>query len=216
MRRVVVTGLGAISPCGLDVESNWAAITAGQPGTGLITRFDTEGWRVRIAAEVKGFDPSVSINRREQRRMDLFTQYGMVATHEAVCDAGLDPDARLGERAGVYVGSGIGGINEIEQGAIAVAADGPRAVNAFFIPKSLSNLTGGHIAIRYGAMGPSLCISTACAVGNHSIGEAWLTTFQIFTGEGWVPTMFVSMRNIHPGAAVARTWMPTNASRWGY
>jgi 3-oxoacyl-[acyl-carrier-protein] synthase II len=175
MRRVVVTGLGAISPCGLNVESNWAAITAGQPGTGLITRFDTEGWRVRIAAEVKNFDPSVSINRREQRRMDLFTQYGMVAAHEAICDAGLDPDVRLGEQAGVYVGSGIGGINEIEQGAIAVEARGPRAVSAFFIPKSLSNLTGGHIAIRFGAMGPSLCISTACAVGNHSIGEAWRT-----------------------------------------
>ncbi|MFT5679721.1 MAG: 3-oxoacyl-[acyl-carrier-protein] synthase II [Myxococcota bacterium] len=175
MRRVVVTGLGAVSPCGLTHNSNWAAITAGQSGTGLITRFDTEGWRVRIAAEVKGFDPETCISRREVRRMDLFTQYGMVAAHEAICDAGLDPDARLGEQAGVYVGSGIGGINEIEQGAIAVHERGPRAVSAFFIPKSLSNLTGGNIAIRYGAMGPSLCISTACAVGNHSIGEAWRT-----------------------------------------
>lgn len=173
MRRVVVTGLGAVSPCGLTRDSNWAAITAGQSGTGLITRFETDGWRVRIAAEIKGFDPSVCIGRRDVRRMDLFTQYGMVAAHEAICDAGLDPDAPLGESAGVYVGSGIGGINEIEQGAIAVNARGPRAVSAFFIPKSLSNLTGGHIAIRYGAMGPSLCISTACAVGNHSIGEAW-------------------------------------------
>ncbi len=175
MRRVVVTGLGAVSPCGLTHESNWAAISAGRSGTGFITRFDTEGWRVRIAAEVKDFDPTISIDRREVRRMDLFTQYGMVAAHEAIFDAGLDPDTPLGERAGVYVGSGIGGINEIEQGAIAVHQDGPRAVNAFFIPKSLSNLTGGHIGIRYGAMGPSLCISTACAVGNHSIGEAWRT-----------------------------------------
>ena len=107
--------------------------------------------------------------------MDLFTQYGVVATHEALLDAGLEPEVRLGERAGVYVGSGIGGINEIEKGAIAVHERGPRAVNAFFIPKSLANLTGGHIAIRHGAMGPSLCVSTACAVGNHSIGEAWRT-----------------------------------------
>ena len=173
MDRVVVTGLGAISPCGLDASSTWSAIAAGRSGVGPITRFDTTDWKVQIAAEIRDFDPTAVIDRRELKRMDLFTQYGIVAAHEALVDAGLDPASPLGDRAGVYVGSGIGGINEIEQGALAVDARGPKAVGPFFIPKCLANLTAGHISMRYGIRGPSLCVTTACAVGNHSIGEAW-------------------------------------------
>ena len=172
MNRVVVTGLGVVSPCGKDVATTWDAVVAGRSGVGRISRFCTDGWRVQIAAEVNDL-PTGVIDAREARRMDRFTQFAMMAAHEAMLDAGLDTQRPLGPRAGVYVGSGIGGLNEIEQGAIAVHNDGPRAVGPFFIPKSLTNLAAGHISIRYGASGPSLCVSTACAAGNHSIGEAW-------------------------------------------
>lgn len=173
MERVVVTGLGAISPCGLDVAQTWAAIVAGQSGAGPITAFSTEGWKVRVAAEVKGFDPVETFGRRDARRMDRFTQFGVAAAEEAIQDAGLAASAPLGERAAVYVGSGIGGIHEIEKGSIDVHQSGPRAVSPFFVTKCLSNLTAGHISIRFGIQGPCLSVSTACAVGNHSIGEAW-------------------------------------------
>ncbi|MFT4977623.1 MAG: 3-oxoacyl-[acyl-carrier-protein] synthase II, partial [Myxococcota bacterium] len=132
-----------------------------------------EGWRVTIAAEVKDFDPSTLLGHRAARRMDRFTQLGVVAAHEALVDAGLDLEQPLGDRAAVYVGSGIGGIQEIEKGSIAVHERGPRAVSPFFVTKCLANLTAGHISIRYGVRGPSLSVTTACAVGNHSIGEAW-------------------------------------------
>ncbi|MEL6343343.1 MAG: beta-ketoacyl-ACP synthase II [Myxococcota bacterium] len=173
MRRVVITGLGAVSPIGGTVPETWASVLAGKTGTAPITNFDAAGWKVQIAAEVKDFDHRGLLDRRDLKRMDRFTQFGVVAAHEAVVDAGLDPETPLGERAGVYVGSGIGGINEIEQGSITVAEKGPRGLSPFFIPRCLANLSAGFIAIRHGIQGPSLAISTACAVGNHSIGEAW-------------------------------------------
>jgi len=173
VERVVVTGLGAISPCGNDVPTNWTAIRDGHSGVGRITRFETEGWKVQIAAEVNDFDANEILGRRQARRMDRFTQLGVVAAHEALLDAGLDLSEPLGDRAGIYVGSGIGGIQEIEKGSIAVHENGPKAVSPFFITKCLANLTAGHLSIRYGARGPILSVTTACAVGNHSIGEAW-------------------------------------------
>lgn len=173
MERVVVTGLGAISPCGLDVASTWSAICNGQSGVGPITLFDASAGRVRIAAEINQFDVGAYFDRREARRMDRFTQFGVIAAKEALEDAGFDLTVPLGERAAVYVGSGIGGIREIEEGSIAVKERGPRGVSPFFVTKCLANLTAGHISIRYGVQGPSLSVTTACAVGNHSIGEAW-------------------------------------------
>jgi len=171
MRRVVVTGLGAVSPCGLDVPMTWASVCAGRSGIARIEAFDTTGWPVQIAGEARDFDPQAHFSRRSLRRLDRFCQFAMVAAREALADAGLA--GHLGDRAGVYVGSGIGGVQEIERSAVEQAAHGPKSVSAFFIPKSLTNLATGHIAMEHGARGPSLCITTACATGSHSIGEGW-------------------------------------------
>lgn len=171
MRRVVVTGLGAVSPCGADVPSTWSAICAGRSGIGRITAFDTTDWAVQIAGEASDFDPEAHFPRKELRRLDRFSQFALVAAREALADAGVV--GPLGDRAGVYMGSGIGGIGEIEDGAVLQHERGPKGLSPFFIPKALTNLAAGHIAMEHGARGPSLCITTACATGNHSIGEAW-------------------------------------------
>ena len=173
LHRVVVTGLGAVSPVGNDVASTWASLMAGRSGVGTITRFDASEWPVRIAAELKGFDPCPVLERKTLKRLDPFIQYGLYAAHEALLDAGLDTEQPLGDRAGVYVGSGIGGIGDIANTANGLMTDGFKSISPFFIPKALTNLAGGQIAMRYGMRGPSLCISTACATGNHSLGEAW-------------------------------------------
>ncbi len=174
MRRVVVTGLGAISPVGLDAPSSWSAILEGSSGLGKITSFDATGWPVQIAAEIPDFQPKY-LDARSLRRMDRFTQLAVEASAEALLDAQLSLDEPLGEEAGVYIGSGIGGILEIAAGAERIKERGPRGLGALFITKSLANLASGMAAIRFGAKGPSLTISTACAAGNHSIGEAYRT-----------------------------------------
>ncbi|MCB9677888.1 MAG: beta-ketoacyl-ACP synthase II [Alphaproteobacteria bacterium] len=178
-RRVVVTGLGTVNPCGLDVASTWDAMVAGRSGTGLLTRFDSADLRSQIAGEIKGFDGEAIFGKRNVRRLGLFMQYAIVAADEALRDAGftlvegqpiegVDP-----ERFGVYVGTGIGGFPEIAEEAEHMLAEGTSRISPIFIPRALNNLAGGQLAIRYQAMGPSLCIATACAVGNHSIGEAY-------------------------------------------
>lgn len=175
-RRVVITGLGTISPCGLDVATTWAEVVAGRSGVSTITRFDATDLPSRIAGEVVGFDGEARFGRRAVKRLGLFMQYALAAAEEAMADAGFVqeqgpwPDP---ERFGVYVGSGIGGFPEIVDGAEEMAVSGPRRISAYFIPRSLINLATGQISIRFNAQGPSLCIATACAVGNHSIGEAW-------------------------------------------
>ena len=173
MRRVVLTGLGAVSPCGLDAPSSWDAVLAGRSGTGPIQGWDTSGWAVQVAGEVSGFDPHAHFDRKAARRLERFVQFALVAAREAVADAGLPTGARLGERAGVYIGSGIGGTPAIARNAAVLADRGPRRISPFFIPQALSNLAGGYVAMELGCEGPSLCVSTACATGNHSIGEAW-------------------------------------------
>lgn len=181
-QRVVITGLGAVSPCGNDVASTWDAMLAARSGIGPVTRFDAAGLPCRIAGEVKGFDGEARLGKRAVRRLGLFMQYAIAASDEAVADAGYDlaridggeggawPDP---ERFGVYVGSGIGGFPEIVAEAETLLSEGIERVSALFIPRSLINLAAGQVAIRYGAQGPSLCLATACAVGNHAIGEAW-------------------------------------------
>lgn len=173
MRRVVVTGLGAVTPCGNDVASTWSAMVDGRPATATVTRFDASAFPVRIAAEVKGFEAERWIDRKLARRLDLFAQYAMVATLEACRMAGVEPSAEGDPRFGVYVGTGIGGLQEIVTGALEYEKRGYKGLSPFFIPRALTNLAGGHIAIHFGAQGPSLCVTTACATGNHSIGEAW-------------------------------------------
>jgi len=173
MHRVVLTGLGAVSPCGLDAPSSWEAVRDGRSGIGPITHWDASGWAVRIAGQVDGFDPLQHFDRKQARRLERFVQFALVAAREAVADAGLPTGTRLGERAGVYVGSGIGGTPSIARNAAILAERGPRRISPFFIPQALTNLAGGHIAMELGCEGPSLCVATACATGNHSIGEAW-------------------------------------------
>ena len=144
-------------------------------GLGLerITHFDATDWPVQIAGEVKDFDWATRVGPKAPRRMDLFSIYAVAAAQEAVKTRDLPQERELGDRAGVYVGSGIGGIREIAEKALIFDEKGARGLGPFFIPKSLTNLAGGHVAIAHRARGPSLCISTACATGNHSIGEAW-------------------------------------------
>jgi 3-oxoacyl-[acyl-carrier-protein] synthase II len=177
-RRVVVTGLGAVSPCGNDVPGMWQAMVEARSGITRVTRFDVAGMDSQIAGEVKGFDGAARLGSREVRRLGLFMQYALAAGDEAMADAGLAIPGREGfrpdpERVGVYVGSGIGGFPEIVESAAVVLTEGMSRLSAYFIPKSLINLATGQLAIRHQAKGPSLVVATACAVGNHSIGEAW-------------------------------------------
>jgi 3-oxoacyl-[acyl-carrier-protein] synthase II len=172
--RVVITGLGTVNPCGHGVSQTWDNVTAGRSGIDRISRFDATDWPVQIAGEVRDWNPADHLDRRSIKRMDRFMQFAMVASMEATSDAGLEAGENgLGDRAGVFIGTGIGGLAEIVKGADAYQTEGHRGLTPFFIPRALTNLAAGHVAMRLGARGPSLCVSTSCATGNHSIGEAW-------------------------------------------
>ena len=171
-RRVVVTGLGIVSPVGVGVDEAWASILAGRSGIGPITRFDASGFPVRIAGEVKGFDVSKWLSAKEARRYDTFIHYGLVAAMESIRDAGLEGWSGDKERAGVCIGSGIGGLPMIEETHVAYAAGGLRKVSPFFVPGTIINMISGLLSIHYGYKGPNLATVTACSTANHSIGEA--------------------------------------------
>src|SRR6185312_15779899 len=171
-RRVVVTGLGIVSPVGIGVEEAWPTILAGRSGIGPITRFDASAFPSRIAAEVKNFDVSRWLSGKEARRYDTFIHYGLVATMEAVGDARLDDFAGDKERCGVCIGSGIGGLPMIEDTQRAYLQGGPRKISPFFVPGSIGNMVAGLASIHYGFQGPNLGTVSACSTGNHSIGEA--------------------------------------------
>jgi 3-oxoacyl-[acyl-carrier-protein] synthase II len=173
MRRVVVTGLGAVTPLGVGVSPTWEAVLAGKSGVGPITRFDAKEFSTRIAAEVKGFQPEDFIDRKEIKRMDPFIHYAMAAAQMAMEDSGLAIDASLAPRAGVYMGSGLGGLSSLERYHKAYLLEGgAKKISPFFIPMLISNLAPGHIAMRYGAKGPNIATTTACAASSHAIGEA--------------------------------------------
>ena len=175
-RRVVITGLGLISPVGNTVAEGWANILAGRSGIDNVTRFDASGLACRFAGEVKGFNVEDYIPGKEARHMDTFIHYGMAAAIQAVQDAGLPTGDALSEeqaeRIGVLVGSGIGGLPMIEQTQIEYAARGARRISPFFVPASIINMISGHVSIKYGFTGPNLAIVTACTTGLHAIGEA--------------------------------------------
>jgi len=175
-RRVVVTGLGLISPVGNTVAEGWANVLAGRSGIGPITRFDASGMSCRIAGEVKGFDVEAYMPAKEARHMDTFIHYGLAAAVQAVQDAGLPHGSTLSEdeaeRYGCIVGSGIGGLPMIEETQRDYLERGPRRISPFFVPASIINMISGHISIRYGYTGPNLSIVTACTTGLHCIGEA--------------------------------------------
>ncbi|MBR4900515.1 MAG: beta-ketoacyl-ACP synthase II [Victivallales bacterium] len=173
-KRVVVTGLGAVSPVGNDVESCWKSLLAGKSGIGPVTKFDATGYRCMIAGEVKGLDTEAIIGPKEAKRLDLFCHYAVVASDEALAQAGLTEAQGIDEtRAGVIVSSGIGGLTTIEEQIRSLAEKGPRGVSAMSIPMMISNMASGYVAIRHHLKGPNFCIVTACASGLHSIGEAY-------------------------------------------
>ncbi|NDU92377.1 MAG: beta-ketoacyl-ACP synthase II [Ferrovum sp.] len=171
-RRVVVTGLGIVSPVGNTVSEAWASISAGKSGIGRITRFDPTNFPSQIAGEVKNFDPAQFLNPKEVRRMDVFIHFGLVAAMEALKDSGIEAHPDYAERAGVCIGSGIGGLPMIADTHSAYLEGGVRKISPFFIPGSIINMISGNLSIMYGLKGPNLALVTACTTGNHSIGEA--------------------------------------------
>ena len=175
-RRVVVTGLGCISPVGNTVADAWANLLAGRSGIDLITRFDPSNFACKIAGEVKGFDVESYMSAKDARTMDSFIHFGIAAAHQAVVDSGLPLGDALDEetavRIGCIIGSGIGGLPLIENMHAELVSRGPRRISPFFVPASIINMIAGHVSIRYGFKGPNLAVVTACTTGLHCIGEA--------------------------------------------
>ena len=173
-QRVVITGAGAVSPLGNTALATWAAMCAGVCGVGKITHFDTEGFAVKVAAEVKGFDASAYLGKREAKHLDPCVQFALAASDEAMRDAGLDEAGAIDhERLGVYVGSGVGGMGTLVDNVLTINDRGPRRASPYMIAMMISNMAAGNIAIRHRALGPTLPVVTACATSAHAIGEAF-------------------------------------------
>ena len=172
-RRVVITGLGAITPIGNDAKEFWKSIKEGKCGIDQITKFDTTDFKVKLAAKVKGYNPEDYFDRREAKRLDTFSQYAMIASREAWKDSGLDKETENMERVGVIIGSGIGGIETIETENQKCIERGPDRVSPMYIPMGILNMATGNVAIDIGAKGESMAIVTACASGTHCIGESF-------------------------------------------
>jgi 3-oxoacyl-[acyl-carrier-protein] synthase II len=171
--RVVVTGLGLVTPVGTDVESSWGALLEGRSGAAPIAKFDASGLQVRFACEVKGFDPLQYIDRKEARRLDLFAQFAIAAAHQAVTQAGLDKDPPAPDRTGVVIGSGIGGMQTFEEQCSLFLTKGPDRVSPFFVPMFIPDIAAGLVSIRYGLRGPNYATVSACASSAHAIGESY-------------------------------------------
>ncbi len=172
MRRVVVTGMGAITPVGNDIKSFWDGIISGKNGIDKVTKFDISGFKATLAAEVKDFDPTLYMEKGAARKTDLYAQYALAAAAQAMEDSGIEGKVES-DRIGVYVGSGIGGIKTLCEEHSNLLEKGERRVSPLFIPKMITNIAAGNIAIKYGLNGPCFCVTTACATGTHCIGEAY-------------------------------------------
>ncbi|WP_295905504.1 beta-ketoacyl-ACP synthase II [uncultured Bdellovibrio sp.] len=171
-RRVVVTGVGAVTPLGNNIEDSWAAALRGQSGIAKITKFDTTGFDVTFAGEVKGFNPDLYIEKKEQKKMDLFIHYSIAASKMAVEMAKLELTEDVKNQAGVIIGVGIGGLQTIEETSIKMKEKGPGRISPFFIPAVITNLAAGQVSIELGLKGPNYSVTSACASGVHSIGDA--------------------------------------------
>ena len=171
-RRVVVTGLGIVSPVGNSLESAWEAVSNGRSGIGKITHFDTTGYTTNIAGEVRDFDPKTWLPPKDAKRMDTFIHYGLSAAYMAMADANLEIDESNAERAGVLIGSGIGGVRGIEETAIELHKGGPRKISPFYVPSTIINMVSGQLCILRGFKGPNFSAVSACASSNHSVGMA--------------------------------------------
>jgi 3-oxoacyl-[acyl-carrier-protein] synthase II len=172
-RRVVVTGIGLVTPVGNDVDTTWSNLLAGCSGAAHITKSDPQFLQVQFACEVKGFDPLQYINRKEARRYDLFAQFALAAAHEAVVQAGLDTDVPVPDRTGVIIGSGIGGMQTFETQCSLYLTKGPDRVSPFFVPMFIPDIAAGLVSIRYGFKGPNYATVSACASSAHAIGESY-------------------------------------------
>ena len=172
-RRVVITGIGLVSPLGVGTEANWDALVAGRSGIGPITHFDATRFSTRIAGEVKAFDPLQFVDRKDVKKMDIFIQYAIAASQFAVDDARLSITAENAPRVGVFIASGIGGFSTIEREHIALLEGGPRKISPFFIPSAIINLAAGQVSIRFGAQGPNSATCTACSASAHAVGDAY-------------------------------------------
>jgi 3-oxoacyl-[acyl-carrier-protein] synthase II len=172
-RRVVVTGCGAVTPVGNTAEEFWSALTQGRSGVGPITKFDATGYPTRIAAEIRGFDPLRYVDKKEARRLDPYLQYAIACAAMAVEDAGIDTGAVDGTRFGVLIGSGIGGISTLLDGEDVRKTKGFDRVSPFVVPMLIINMASGLVSMRFGARGPNSSVVTACATGNHAIGDAF-------------------------------------------
>ncbi len=172
-RRVVITGLGMVSPLGIGNPENWEALIHGRSGIGPITRFDARDYSCRIAGEVKGFNPEDWVSKKDVKKMDLFIHYAMAASEIAMRDAAFQVGRSEADRVGVYIGSGIGGLPSIERQHAILLREGPRRVSPFFIVGLIVNMAAGQVSIRYGAKGPNQAACTACATGTHAIGDAY-------------------------------------------
>ncbi len=174
-RRVVITGMGALTPVGHNVAETWNSLINGVSGVDTITSFDTSALSVRIAAQIKDFKAEDHFDIKEARKMDSYTHFALVAAREAVKDAGIDPQKQDGRRVGVITGVGIGGIYTFDEETIKNYVHGPRRISPFFIPKMISNIAAAHIAIEHGFKGPNFSVTSACASANHAIGTAFRT-----------------------------------------
>ena len=172
-RRVVVTGVGLVSPLAIGTQANWEAILAGKSGIGPITRFDASQYSARIAGEVQGFDPLQFVDKKDVKKMDVFIQFALAASQFAVDDARLAVTPAIADSVGVYIASGIGGFQTIEREHVELMKGGPRRISPFFIPASIINLAAGQVSIRFNARGPNLATCTACTASAHAIGEAY-------------------------------------------
>ncbi|MBA3269726.1 MAG: beta-ketoacyl-ACP synthase II [Acidobacteria bacterium] len=172
-RRVVVTGIGLVSPVGIGTQVNWEALCGGVSGIGPITRFDASAFSTRFAGEVKNFDPLQWIEKKELKKMDIFIQFAIAAAQFAVDDSTLKVTPELAPRVGVFIASGIGGFTTIEREHRALLEGGPRKISPFFIPSAIINLAAGQVSIRFGAKGPNSATCTACTASAHAIGDAW-------------------------------------------
>jgi 3-oxoacyl-[acyl-carrier-protein] synthase II len=225
--RVVITGLGAVTPLGNNAESFWQGIKAGKLGVDKITAFDTAGFKASLAAEVKGFDPETRLDRKEAKRMDRYCQFALAAAEEAYQDAGLDAAEINRDRMGVIVGSGIGGLLTIEEQYSRLRDKGPGRVSPFFIPMAISNMAAGNIAIKLNAKGICTCIVTACATATNSVGESFHKIRNgeadiIITGGAEAPVTplavagFISMTALSCSSDPARASIPFDKERDGF
>ena len=172
-RRVVVTGIGLVTSLGIGTQATWEGLLAGKSGAGPITKFDTEGFSTRFAAEVKNFDATAFVEKKDVKKMDVFIQYAVAASQLAVEDSGLVITPEIAPEVGVCIGSGIGGFATIEREHSTLLAGGPRKISPFFIPSSIINLASGQVSIRFGAKGPNLATCTACSASAHAVGDSF-------------------------------------------